>query len=198
MNVPENSRATLESAASMRVLAHPTRLKLLGLLRELGPQTAAQLSESVDEAPGTLSYHLNKLASINLIEPAPDQGSDRRERWWRATATMTSWEPAELMDDPEQFAASTALLKSVSQGHAATYGEYLDKAPELERKWVAAAASSDYLLQLAAPELAQLRGELEALAERWLEVSAANAANGSGDQADIQSVVLMFQAYRRP
>ncbi|MET1051364.1 MAG: helix-turn-helix domain-containing protein, partial [Mycetocola sp.] len=96
MSPLDPTRTTLTSATSMRVLAHPTRLRLLGLLREGGPQTAAQLGDVVDEAPGTVSYHLSKLASIDLIEPADAQSTDRRERWWRATTTVTSWEPAEL------------------------------------------------------------------------------------------------------
>ena len=37
MTPGDSSRTTLSSAASMRVLAHPTRLRLLGLLRERGP-----------------------------------------------------------------------------------------------------------------------------------------------------------------
>ena len=195
MTPRDTVRTTLNSAASMRVLAHPTRLRLLGLLRERGPQTAAQLGDVVDEAPGTISYHLGKLASIALIEPAEAQSTDHRERWWRATSALTSWEPAELLDDPDRLAASSALQKSIAQAYAVRFADYVDATPALPREWVAAAASSDRSLRLTVSELGTMRAELEALVDRWLDVSAAH------DPATVdgaEPVVLVYQAYRRP
>jgi len=195
MTPADSSRTTLTTAASMRVLAHPTRLRLLGLLRERGPQNAAQLGDIVDEAPGTVSYHLAKLAASDLITEAPDQGSDRRERWWRATTPLTSWEPADLLDDPEKLAASVALQKSIAQVYAARYSDYIDATPAMPRAWVAAGASGDRRLRLTVDELATMRAELEALVDRWLEVSAAHdpaAADGA------EAVAVVYQAFRRP
>lgn len=193
---PEDStRSTLTNPASMRVLAHPTRLRLLALLRQRGPQTAAHLGDVVDEAPGTISYHLGKLASIGLIETAEGQSSDNRERWWRATTALTSWEPADLLDDRDKLAASSMLQKSIAQAYAARYAEYVDSMPTMPREWVAAAASSDRTLRLTAEELATMRAELEDLVERWADVSSRRetAAGASAEQ-----VVLVYQAYRQP
>jgi len=179
----------------MRALAHPTRLRLLGLLREHGPQTAARLGDMVDEAPGTVSYHLAKLAASDLIEPATGLGADRRERWWKAAAELTNWEPAELLDDPETLTASSALQKSVAQVYAARYGEYIDATPTMPRPWVAAATSGDRSLRLTRDELVALRDELESLIGRWLDVSAAHdpaVADGA------ERVAIVYQAYRRP
>ncbi|POH62574.1 MULTISPECIES: helix-turn-helix domain-containing protein [Cryobacterium] len=195
MTPRDTRRTTLTSAASMRVLAHPTRLRLLGLLRELGPQTAAQLGDIVDEAPGTISYHLGKLASIALIEPAEAQSSDQREHWWQATTALTSWEPADLLDDPDQLAASASLQKSIAQAYAARYTDYIDATPNLPRDWVGAAASGDRSLRLTVEELTAMRAELEALVDRWVETGAAHDPAGS-DGAE--PVVLVYQAYRRP
>ncbi|WP_277959481.1 helix-turn-helix domain-containing protein [Frigoribacterium faeni] len=195
MSPRETSRSTLTDAASMRVLAHPTRLRLLGLLRERGAQTAAQLGDAVDEAPGTISYHLSKLASIDLIEAAEPQSTDRRERWWQATAQLTSWEPAELLDDPDRLVASSALQKSIGQAYAARFGEYVDAMPTLPREWVAAGASGDRSLRLTTTELAGLRHDLEAVVDRWLDVGAAHDPAADDGAAP---VVLVYQAYRRP
>ena len=195
MTPRDDRRTTLTSAASMRVLAHPTRLRLLGLLRERGPQTAAQLGDVIDEAPGTISYHLGKLASSGLIEPAEAQSTDQRERWWQATTPLTSWEPADLLGDPDTLAASSALQKSIAQAYAARFTEYIDVAATLPREWVAAGASGDRSLRLTAGELATMRGELEEFVDRWLDTSAAHdpaAADGA------EPVVLVYQAYRRP
>jgi DNA-binding transcriptional ArsR family regulator len=195
MNAPDLSRTTLTSAASMRVLAHPTRLRLLGLLRQRGPQTAAHLSDVVDEAPGTISYHLGKLASINLIEPAEGQSTDNRERWWKATTTLTSWEPADLLDDGDKLTASSALQKSIAQRHAERYSEYIDSMPSIGREWVAAGASGDRTLRLTVDELARLREELEEFVGRWLDTSSAHdpAVNDGAEP-----VTVVYQAYRHP
>lgn len=191
----DSSRSTLTEAASMRVLAHPTRLRLLGLLRERGPQTAAQLGEVVDEAPGTVSYHLSKLAASDLIQAAEPQSVDRRERWWQATAPLTSWEPADVLDDPARLSASTALEKSIVQANAARYLQYVDARPALPREWVAAEAGGDRAIRLTVTELAALRAELESVVDRWVEVGAAHSAD-SGDGAE--TVVLDYHAYRHP
>jgi DNA-binding transcriptional ArsR family regulator len=191
----DTSRTNLTSAVSMRVLAHPTRLRLLGLLRLRGPQTAALLGDVVDEAPGTISYHLGKLASINLIEPAEGQGSDNRERWWQATTVLTSWEPADLLDDADKLAASSVLQKSIAQAYAGRYVEYIDSMPSLPRAWVAAAASGDRTLRLTVDELAGMRDELEELVGRWLDKSAAHDP-AADDGAE--PVIVVYQAYRHP
>lgn len=184
----------------MRVLAHPTRLRLLELLRERGPLTAAHLGEAVDEAPGTISYHLGRLATIDLIEPAPPQSSDQRERWWQAAAALTSWEPSEHLDDPASLAASSALEKSIAQVYAARYAEYVDAMPAMPVEWVAAGTSGDRSLRLTLDELVELRAELDELAQRWADRSSRHpAGDGAVDEEhEAVSVSLVYQAYRRP
>jgi len=195
MTPADPPRTTLTTAASLRVLAHPTRLRLLGLLRERGAQTAAQLGDVVDEAPGTVSYHLAKLAEFDLIEPAESQSGDRRERWWRATAPLTSWEPADLLDDPEKRAASMALEKSVTQVYARRYDDYIDATATMPREWVAAGASGDRSIRLTVDELRAMRAELEAVVERW---HTAGAAHDPAEPDGAEPVFVVFQAYRRP
>ena len=194
MATPESGgTAHLSGAASMRVLAHPTRLRLLALLRERGPQTAALLGEVVDEAPGTVSYHLSRLASIGLIQEAPDAGTDRRERWWRPTHALTSWEPADLLGDPAALAASTALQRAIVQAYASSFTQYLETVPTLPAEWVRASPSSDRMLRLTVAELAELRIDLELLTDKYESTSAAHSpADGS------ERVTLIYQAYRTP
>ena len=134
------NRSTLTSAASMRVLAHPTGLRLLGLLRERGAQTAAQLGDVVDEAPGTVSYHLAKLGIHR-----PDRGGRAAELSISGSAggrlhdrphELGYW--AQLLDDPDKAAASSGLQKSIGQAYAARYSDYIDSLPSLPREWVEA------------------------------------------------------------
>ncbi len=184
-------RIEIEGVAQMRAVAHPTRMRLLGLLRMHGAATAAMLGPQVGEAPGTVSYHLRTLAAAGFIEPA-EGGGDRRERWWRASHTVTSWDPVGALDDPASAEAVAALQRTVGAVYAQRWAEYVDAVP-MRRDWVAAASSGDALLRLTVGELAELRDELTRLTERWQQRSDSREADG-----DARLVALVTQAYRVP
>jgi hypothetical protein len=146
----------IEDAAQMRALAHPTRLRILGILRANGPQTAAMLGEVIDEAPGTISYHCTHDSSF--------------------------WDPAESLDDPERTLAANALDHAVARVYAANYEAFVDRAATLGREWVAASSSHDRVLRLSVEELRAMGDELREVVERWAAVSAAHGADDSSEQ----------------
>lgn len=183
----------IDDPAHMRALAHPTRLRILGLLRANGPQTAAMLGDLIDEAPGTISYHCTRLAGAGFIEPAPGLGTDRRERWWRAAHESTSWYLADALDDPERTLAVSALDRAVARVYAANYEAFVDRAATFGREWVAASTSADRVLRLTAPELERLGAEMRELVERWRSVSAEHTVDDGSEQ-----VFVLQQAYRWP
>ncbi|WP_211291116.1 ArsR/SmtB family transcription factor [Kineococcus xinjiangensis] len=171
--MPDSPRpvARIDDPTTMRALAHPVRLRLLGELRTHGPRTVGGLCDLLDEAPGSVSYHVGRLAAAGLVEEAPELARDRRQRWWRAAHAQSSWDPAEALAGPERAAAYRALQDSVRAGLAHEQQRYLDVEPTLPREWVTAAVSGDAVVHLTAPELAELSAELEALAERWQQRS---------------------------
>jgi DNA-binding MarR family transcriptional regulator len=65
------------SSAQLRALTHPIRLRLLGLLRIDGPQTASDLARRTGLNTGSTSYHLRMLAKNGFIEK--DQDRSREE-----------------------------------------------------------------------------------------------------------------------
>jgi DNA-binding transcriptional ArsR family regulator len=71
-------------ARSLRGLAHPLRLQLLGLLRMDGPATATQLAERTGQSSGATSYHLRQLAAYGFVIEDLDRTTGRRDRYWRA------------------------------------------------------------------------------------------------------------------
>ena len=181
----------LDDAAQMRALSHPTRLRIVGLLRTGGPQTAAMLGDQVDDAPGTISYHCKRLAEAGFIEPAPELGTDRRERWWRAVAQHTSWNLADGFDDPERMVAGVALDHAVAQAYADEYRAFIDHVPTLGREWVAASNSGDRSLRLTVDELRALGSELQGVLDRW-EARSAEHEPGDGSER----VTAVVQSYR--
>ena len=71
-------------ARSLRGLAHPLRLQLLGLLRSDGPATATQLAVRTGQSSGATSYHLRQLAAYGFVIEDAERTTGRRERYWRA------------------------------------------------------------------------------------------------------------------
>ena len=69
----------------MRALAHPLRLRILGLLRVEGPKSVGMLVEATGAASGSVSYHLATLAKHGFVVPPPELERDGRERWWRSS-----------------------------------------------------------------------------------------------------------------
>ena len=189
----DGARRTLRltDPRAMRALAHPLRLRLLGELRVRGPQSVGMLSQVVDEAPASVSYHLGTLASYGFVEEAPELARDRRERWWRAAHARTSWEPLHALDDPEKHAASDALRRAILHRYLDNLERYLASEPTLDRAWVRGTSSSDDILHLTADELVEMRRDLEALRERW-------AARSDPQNPDARQVTLIYHAFRRP
>src|SRR5690625_2999971 len=96
----------LESAA-IRVLAHPLRSRLLARLRLEGPATATVLARELGTNTGATSYHLRRLAAVDLVEDT-SLGSGR-ERVWKAAHEGHSWFESDFDDDPGDRSASEWL-----------------------------------------------------------------------------------------
>ena len=181
----------LSDPRAMRALAHPVRLRLLGQLRVGGPQSVGMLAAAMDESPGSVSFHVGVLARHGFVEGAPELARDRRERWWRAAHDRTTWEPREVLGDPERWAASDALRRAIWQRYVQLLEDYLRAEPALDPAWVQGTASSDTQLHLTPAQLGELRADLEALATRW---EARSDPGGDGTAL----VQLIYHAFRRP
>jgi predicted transcriptional regulator len=64
---PERIDVVSPDPRSLRGLAHPLRLHLLGLLRADGPATASQLAARTGQSSGATSYHLRQLAAYGFV-----------------------------------------------------------------------------------------------------------------------------------
>ncbi|HEY1485808.1 MAG TPA: helix-turn-helix domain-containing protein [Micromonosporaceae bacterium] len=65
------------SVHQMRALAHPTRTRILALLRDRPSMTATECAGILHLTPKTCSYHLQTLASSGLIREIPTSGRNR-------------------------------------------------------------------------------------------------------------------------
>jgi DNA-binding transcriptional ArsR family regulator len=165
--VTEPSTLRLTDPGQMRALAHPLRLRLLGLLRSDGPATATELAEHLEVSPALASYHLRQLAAHGFIDEAPDLATDGKQRWWRATHERTSWKTVEFLDTPERVAAEQALGREIARAHADRAAEWVVDASSWPTEWVDASTMSDWILELTPEDLTEMREELEATIEWW-------------------------------
>jgi DNA-binding transcriptional ArsR family regulator len=180
----------LTDPRAMRALAHPLRLRLLGELRMRGPQSVGMLSDLVDEAPGSISYHIGRLAQFGFVEEAPELARDKRERWWRSAHATTSWDPLQALADPEHHAAGAELRRTIMHRYVAGYEAYLAVEPALPPEWVRGTTSSDAVVHLTSDELVELQVDLEGLVERW-------QARSDPDRSQAKPVTVILQAFRR-
>jgi len=142
----------LRDARSLRALAHPTRLKLVGLLRLKGPLTATQAARELGETPQRCTFHLGQLARHGLVEEAG--GGRGRERPWRATASVTSW--PNVMPGPEAAAAAQLLEAVVAEQYFEGVMAWVDGKDAEPEEWQEAAQLNEMSLYLTADELAEL------------------------------------------
>lgn len=58
----------LDTADEIKIFSHPYRIKILDCLTENGiPMTAKQIGTALGEKPSKVHYHVQKLASINVL-----------------------------------------------------------------------------------------------------------------------------------
>jgi DNA-binding transcriptional ArsR family regulator len=154
----------LRDARALRALAHPTRLKLVGLLRLRGPLTATQAARELGETPQRCTFHLGQLAKYGLVEEAG--GGRGRERPWQATAFFTSW--PNVMTEQEAATAGQLLEAVVVEQHFQDVMGWIERKDQEPREWQEAAQLNDVALYLTAGELEEMGRAIWSLFEPFL------------------------------
>ncbi len=173
--------------AGLRALSHPTRLKMLSLLRSDGPATATTLALRLGINTGQTSYHLRQLAQHGFVVDDHGRGTGR-ERWWRAAhqSTMTAGEPA----DPADREAFDAYVQAVAMIYTQNLQAAIEERPLLSKAWRDASTVSDYHVRVTAEHAAALTDKLHAV---FMELR-----EDADDDPDAADFVFQFQAFPRP
>ena len=149
----------LSDPVALRALAHPLRMRLVGLLRTKGPLTATQAAALVGESSGSTSFHLRQLAKYGLVEEAG--GGTGRQKPWRATAQFTSW--PSVATAPEAAVAIAAVNASVAQVYTNLLAQWLRTSADEPKEWQEAAGTGDTIVYVTAAELVELTRGIEVL-----------------------------------
>ncbi|ABC91449.1 putative transcriptional regulator protein, ArsR family [Rhizobium etli CFN 42] len=186
------SRVVPEPSA-LKALAHPVRLRMLGMLRLDGPATATQLAVRLGLNSGATSYHLRQLAQYGFIEEAPH--ASRRDRWWRASHELTSVPPTEA--EGEALDLDMAFNQAALSLQVGQMQQALEEYAELPAEWRRATAADDIIIPMTAEQA-------EALTKRLSDIilEAMRAAPPLGEAAsgnpDMVPFYVMLHAFPFP
>ncbi len=184
-------RSIAPDPTALKALAHPVRLRMLGMLRVDGPATASGLAAQLGLNSGATSYHLRQLALHGFIEEDRERGSGR-DRWWRASHETTN-----VMSDGaegEALDAGVAFLQAALSWQMQQMQGALNAYTRLEPDWRKASTASDYTIPLTAEGAAELVGKLHSLLS---EAMAAAPALGTTLPPDMRPFSIILNAAPR-
>jgi DNA-binding transcriptional ArsR family regulator len=163
--------------ASLRALAHPTRTRIVELLRERTSITATECAGILHLTPKTCSYHLSTLASSGMIEEIPMAG---RNRPWRLVPGAVPG--AAATPSPERRSVRARREESLLDGAVAA----IAAAPA---EWAEAVTVHLRVATMTPDELAAWADEVERVTSRHVRRA------GSADAAGRIPVHLVFVGY---
>ena len=163
-------------ARTLKALAHPVRVRLLGLLRTEGPSTATRLGESLGLNSGATSYHLRQLAAAGLVADDPGH-RDGRERWWAAAHRFTHFEFATLA--PEDRPLGDAYLHLVADAYADRLRAGAAARGALPPEWDLGMTLSDTMLALTPEEAQRLLADVDAVLARYRQADPGPTPEGT-------------------
>jgi DNA-binding transcriptional ArsR family regulator len=184
---PSPGVANLNDPVVLRAFAHPTRIKLVGLLRIKGPLTATRAAALTHESVASCSFHLRQLAKYGLVELA--EGGRGREKPWRATTVRTvSSAPS---GDPATDAAALAVRLAAAHLYLELTTHWLRTEADEPAAWSEAAAFGDTTAYLTPPELRTVLDTLDEAMRPFLS----RAENPAERPRDARPVMVMRTAF---
>ena len=173
----------LTDPRALRAVAHPTRLKLLSVLRRVGPLTATQAGDRIGESPAGCSFHLRQLAKWGLVEEAG--GGRGRARPWRATAMGHEWASRGPSGEPDE--ASDLLTRVVVERWFDESLKWVERRREESEEWSEAAVLGDRMVYMTTGELEELNRRIG----KMLEPFARRVTDHASRPADARAVTFI-------
>lgn len=148
--------------ASLKVLAHPLRVRIMDELSKFGPLTASGLGERLGESSGATSYHLRQLAKHDFVQEVEGKGS-ARERWWRRTPIGISMDPTELSETPAGREAYDMVNREFRRGQEEALITFMSRGADiLSEDWMEASSISTSNLRMTPGELTEFAAKVYA------------------------------------
>ncbi|WP_161786380.1 winged helix-turn-helix domain-containing protein [Bifidobacterium bohemicum] len=142
-------------------------MRILGALKVNDPQTVGSISKQLDlpPPPGPISYHLQQLPMMRLVEKMHPTDVDKRESWWRAYQPATHIDEDTSETPEERFDEGDLFRRSAALPYEQAYERYLDNMEAVAEEWVEAGTSSDHILRLTASQTRQTGSDINNMIE---------------------------------
>ncbi|MFG5384574.1 winged helix-turn-helix domain-containing protein [Yoonia sp. R2-816] len=154
---PRDIARIVPDTTALKALAHPERLRMLGLLRVEGPATATGIAKRLGLNSGATSYHLRQLAKHGFIAEAEDLGT-KRERWWQAQHDTTVFDVSD--QSGEVLQAGLAMSQAVISQHMEFLQSALGEYPNLPTPWRRVSGANDIIIPVTVEQAQTLTDKL--------------------------------------
>lgn len=176
--------AKFDDPRILRAIAHPARNRILSELYASGSLRAADVARILDIPANQASFHLRQLAKYGLVEEAPEEARDKRDRVWRmAPEDGVSFRTSDVLAQPGGEAAVEVYRHS-----ARAWGHHLVDRSLIEKNGETFVFNS--ALRLSPEEVAEYAADIEALNRRWHE-----RTRGHDDGRATYSNYILIQPY---
>lgn len=186
-----DSRPPTFDTGILRATAHPTRLKIIELLRIHPALTATECANLLGESPKTCSYHLQTLAASGFIEEVLAAG---RLRPWRLVHADTAAESGAAGDVPLRQAHDRTLATRLRRDEGLLTGA-MDaiEAASAMADWASVVTVYDRVAVMSAVEVQAWAEDVERVTRRHIRRSAQAAETGDGSSR--HAVHLLFYGF---
>jgi DNA-binding transcriptional ArsR family regulator len=169
----------------LRAIAHPARNRILSELYASGSLRAADVARLLDIPANQASFHLRQLAKYGLVEEAPEEARDKRDRVWRMVSEDgISFRTTDVLAQPGGEAAVAVYRRS-----ARAWGHHL-----VDRSLVEEEHGETFVfngaMRLTAAEVAEYAQDIEDLNKRWHA-----RTRGRDDERTTYSTYQLVQPY---
>ncbi|MDO5684709.1 MAG: winged helix-turn-helix domain-containing protein [Bifidobacterium sp.] len=194
-NAESDEITEISQDAVLLAISNQSRMRILGLLRMDGPLSVGRVSEQTGMAPGSVSFHLRKLAEAGMAAKITPEHADARTSWWKATYRAMRPAPSE---DNRLTGAQYAYRRAVAVTYESLYERYLDALNDLPDQWRAVGMCEDRSMELTPQEMDQMCHELDELVHRWqLRAQTAREQDKRNTQTadEVKRVQVVMQAF---
>lgn len=173
MAMAKGARSRVRSDADrFRALAHPLRLRILEVVRTLGPVTATAVGREVGESAANCSFHLRVLADGGFVEPA--EAGDGRQHPWQASSTGLTIDPLDV--SPSERTAAREAVEILRDGDRRLLLAWDEARPDAPWPWKQAGFERSIRVRLTAEQLGELGRVWDAAIEEVMRAAPANDA----------------------
>jgi predicted ArsR family transcriptional regulator len=186
---------TVHDPRVLRAIAHPVRNRVLSELAATGTMRAADVARQLGIPANQASFHLRQLAKYGLVEEAPEEARDKRDRVWRvADERGMRVNLRELADSPGGEAAVSVFVRAaIAKGYRTIEQAYATDGVEGTLRTV-----TEEALRLTREQAGELAGEIDALIEDWGRRTRGRAREAQEAQEDRRTYQLFLALQPQP